>query len=448
MPARFTPRDPVTETLTPSKWVHAFPLALVLSACAALGLAGCTRVRKAVVSEDVYVITKQAYLRDRIAAVSNRTGEVSNGEKLQVLGHQRRFLKVRTPNGAEGWIEEKLTADQGVADQFETLNQGHLHDRVVATAVTRDEVYLHLTPGRETVHFFRLPENEPLSLLERASVPKSAATGATAVVAGLPSAAKLPVRDSGTTRSAVPVSGAADSGATGSPDAAASAAEASIAAGTSTAPAGPPPPVMEDWWLVRDKEGQTGWIYARMIDVSEPDTLARYAEGQRIVGAYVLAFIDDPESNIVKDGQPVTRIPEYVTVLSPFKAGLPYDFDQVRVFIWNVKKHRYETAYREHNIAGYLPVGIGMKTDPYNKDPHFTEALPTFTVRVLPADATMPVPDPVTGLVHPKGTIDDSIRLVGNVCRRIAPPNAPPLALLHPNPEIPKADRGKGRHRR
>ncbi len=46
------------------------------------------------------------------------------------------------------------------------------------------------------------------------------------------------------------------------------------------------------------------------------------------------------------------------------------------------------------------------------------------------------------------GTIDDSIRLVGNVCRRIAPPNAPPLALLHPNPEPQKADKGKGRQRR
>ncbi len=444
MPACFTPSRPASAKPKPRNWhICAFVRASGPLLCAALALGGCTRVRKAVVSEDVYVIAKQAYLRDRIAAVSNRTGEVSNGQKLQVLGHQRRFLKVRTPSGQEGWIEEKLTADQGVADQFETLAHAHVQDRVVATAVTRDEVYLHLTPGRETVHFFRLPENDSLSLLERASVPKSAAPGngtGAAASAGLPSAAKLPVRDSGTAHSLLPESGAGAG--QGTPIASAE------ASSTSAAAAGPPQPVMEDWWLVRDKEGQTGWIYARMIDVSEPDTLARYAEGQRIVGAYILTYVDDPESNIVKDGQPVTRIPEYVTVLSPFKAGLPYDFDQLRVFIWNAKKHRYETAYRERNIAGYLPVGIGMKSDPYNKDPHFAGALPTFTVRVLPANAVLPAPDPATGLVHPKGTIDDSIRLVGNVCRRIAPPNAPPLALLHPNPEPQKADKGKGRQRR
>lgn len=396
--------------------------ASILSLGMPLLLGGCRRLDKVVASPDVYVTAKQAFLRDRVAAVSNRTGEVSNGDKLTVLGHQRRFLHVRAPSGAEGWIEEKLTADQGIADQFETLREQHARDGVVASAVTRDEVYLHLSPGRDTTHFYRLPENEPLKLMERATVAKPVAAGSTAVL-GKPSAAKLPVRESG----AAHVHAAAE--------------EAEQAAAV-----GPPPPVMEDWWLARDSKGNTGWVYAKMIDVSEPDALARYAEGQRIVGAYVLAYVDDPGSNIVSNGQPVTHIPEYVTVLSPFKAGLPYDFDQVRVFIWNVKKHRYETAFREHNIAGYLPVKIAMQTDPYNKDAHFAAALPTFVTRVLPADVPIPVPDPTTGLFKPARTIEDKIRLEGNICRRIAPPNSPPLALAHPNPE-PEKDAKGHRHR-
>ena len=396
---------------------------------ASLALSGCHDIHKVVASEDVYVTAKQAFLRDRVAAVSNRTGEVSNGQKLTVLGRQRRFLHVRAPGGAEGWIEEKLTADQGIADEFDALRQQHLHDGVVANAVTRDEVYLHLTPGRETMHFFRLGENESLSLLERASVAKPLPPGMTSAAARTPSAAKLPVRVTGT--------------ATGhdADERTAKGLAASTEPGAVAAAAGPVGPVMEDWWLVRDSRGETGWIYGRMIDVTVPDTLARYAEGQRIVGAYVLTHVDDPESNIVNNGQPVTSIPEYVTVLSPFKAGLPYDFDQVRVFIWNVKKHRYETAYREHNIAGYLPVGIGMKNDPYNKDAHFAMPLPTFVTKVLPADAPLPVPDPVTGLVKPARTYNDEIRLLGNICRRIAPPNAGPPNLLHPNPEPVKGEK-------
>ena len=112
------------------------------------------------------------------------------------------------------------------------------------------------------------------------------------------------------------------------------------------------------WWLARNTKGQTGWIYSHMIDVTAPDTLARYAEGQRIVGAYVLAHVQDPDSGILDHGQTVTDIAEYVTVLSPYEAGLPYDFNQVRVFVWNLRKHRYETAFRENNIAGYLPVEL------------------------------------------------------------------------------------------
>lgn len=385
-------------------------------------LGGCGRLEKAVVPQQVFVTAKQAYLRDRVAAVSNRTGEVQNGDKLTVLGHQRRFLQVRAPNGAVGWIEEKLTADQGVADQFDALKEQHAKDPVIVQAVTRDEVYLHLAPGRDTMHFFRLAENEPLSLLERASVAKGLPPGQTAASLAKPSAAKLPVRASGS----------------------AGKAEAAEEAGAAAA-AGPVGPVMEDWWLVRTKAGITGWIYGRMIDVTVPDTLARYAEGQRIVGAYVLTNVEDAQSNIVNNGQPVTSIPEYVTVLSPFKAGLPYDFNQVRVFIWNVKKHRYETAFREHNIAGFLPVQVGLKKDPYNKDPHFDGALPSFTVKVLPADASMPVPDPATGLVKPAKVVNDTLRLEGNIMKRIWPPNAPPPQFAHPDPEPERGAKGKRR---
>ncbi len=393
------------------------------TALGCVGLGGCGRIEKTVLPHKVYVTAKQAYLRDRVAAVSNRTGEVQNGDELTVLGHQRRFLQVKAPNGAVGWIEEKLTADQGVADQFDTLKSEHAKDPVIAQAVTRDEVYLHLQPGRDTMHFFRLPENEPLSLIVRASVPKAAPAGSSAATAGKPTAAKLPVRASGS----------------------AARTEAAAAEQAVDAPTGPPAPVMEDWWLVRTKGGETGWIYGRMIDVTEPNALERYAEGQHIVGAYVLANVDDPESKMVNNGQPVTSIPEYVTVTSPFKAGLPYDFNQIRVFIWNVKKHRYETAFRERNIAGYLPVTIGLKKNPYNKDAHFADALPSFTVRLLPADAPVPVPNPQTGLIQPKKTVDDTLRLEGNLCRRIWPLNQPPPQFAHPDPEEEKLGKGKRR---
>jgi SH3-like domain-containing protein len=349
-----------------------------------LGLSGCSQFRPKPKEDYVYVTAKQATLRDRVAAVSNRTGTVENGEKLVVLEHSRRFVKVQTPKGEIGWIEEKLTAGQQVADAFEALGKQHEDDPVVGTAVARDEVYLHITPGRETERFYRLAENDTLSLLRRASIAKPVTPGIAPVV---------------------------------------------------TSGDAPPPPAFDDWWLVRDAKGRTGWIYSHMIDVTAPDTLARYAEGQRIVGAYVLGYADDADSGMLNNGAAVTRIPEYVTVLGPYKAGLPYDFDQIRVFTWNTKKHRYETAMREKDVAGYLPVTIDERADPTSKAANAAEKLPSFTYRVLAGDQPIPTPDPVNGEIRPGRLIEKTYRLEGNLCRRLVAPGVVTPAEAHPDPE-------------
>jgi hypothetical protein len=199
---------------------------------------------------------------------------------------------------------------------------------------------------------------------------------------------------------------------------------------------------MEDWWLGRDAQGRTGWLLSRMLDVDAPDSLTRYSEGQRFVGAYVLGTVHDDGAD-----QENKDIPEYVTVLAPYVAGLPYDFDQVRVFTWNVKMHRYETAFREKNIEGYLPVTLSLSKDPYGRSPVAQTALPTFTYRVLAADAPPVVPDPGTGLVRPGRTIEKTYRLEGNLVRRIAAPGAKDEPEAHPVKEE-KKDKGAKKKKR
>lgn len=358
----------------------------------------------------MYVTAKQTYLRDRVAAVSNRTGTVNNGDKLLVLEKGRRFLRVRTPNGEQGWIDEKAVATQEIFDQFEALKQEHKDDPSVANAVVRDDVYLHSSPGRDTERLFRLAEGEKLKLLRRATLPKP-----------LPPGQRAP-------KPAISAVDASKPGAKG-------AAQDDVAE--------PAPPIMEDWWLVRDSKGDTGWLYSRMMDVEAPDAIARYSEGQRIVGAYVLTTVNDPEAQ-----QDEKNIPIYVTVLSPYKAGLPYDFDQVRVFTWNIKKHRYETGFRERNIEGYLPVEIKTAADPYSKAPAGMAAVPTFGYRVLSAEAPVVVPDPVTGAVVPGKTNRKTYRLEGNLIRRVIEPGTTAPQDAHPEPVKDKKKKPEPKKRR
>ncbi len=301
------------------------PTSLPRSAAIALCLAGaillsaCNRGRGRVL-EIAYVSGIQVNLRDHVAAVYEKTGVVKNGERVEVLDHDRRFSKVRTATGTTGWMEQRYLVGQDVFDQIQKLTADNLNDPVQAQGVTRNDTNLHVEPGRDTEHLYQISSGEKLSLLKRGTAEKPGA------VAPPSRSAPAPGNQQGKKE---------------------------------------PAPVIEDWWLVRDSNNRVGWVLARMVDVDVPLDVAQYAEGQRIVACFVL--------NQVKDGD--KKVAQYLTALTEPKDGLPFDFNQIRVFTWNVRRHRYETAYRER-MEGVLPVTLTQES--FDKE----GMLPVFIVRV------------------------------------------------------------------
>jgi len=372
---------------------------------------GCSRLHPQH-HEMVYVAVRQMYLHDRVAAVSNRVAEVTNGQGLEVLEHGRRFLKVKTQKNEIGWIEEHAVIDSSSYNDFAQLTQQHKGDPVVATAVVRDDVFLHLSPGRNTQRFILLPANAKVQLLVRASVAKAAA-GARPV--------KKPIVPPATaTHSAAPQSNALP--------APTKIAEPVGKPTTGAEPVPPDAPVMEDWWLVRDAQGHMGWLLGGRMDVDVPDAVAQYAEGQRIVGAYVLTTIHDAESSAANHD-----VPEYVMLLEPPKNGLPYDFDQVRVFTWSTKRHRYETAFRLHPIQGFLPVTI-------SKVPVKNGTAPAFSF--LLGNGQDVAVDPDTGITRPASPRTLNYQMIDTVVKRIGPDMAP-IPAMHSADEKKDAKAGK-----
>jgi hypothetical protein len=361
-------------------------------------MSGCNRLRPKPPAEYVYVIAKETFLRDRVAAVSNRVANVTNGQRLQVVDKGRRFLKVRTDKGEIGWIEEHGVIGQDTYQQFADLTKQHANDPVIATAVLRDDLYLHVKPGRQTDRFYLLPEGDKLQMLVRASVPK--ATPPQAAPAPKPVVKKDAVK---------------------AVDGTAKTADKAPATPPTSPPPPPEQPPLEDWWLIRDSQGRVGWMLSRRLDVDVPDTIAGYAEGQRIVGAYQLTTVNDPQSKF-----PNGVAPEYVTVMSPYKDGLPYDFDQVRIFTWNSRKHRYETAYRQRNLQGYLPVNIGTQT--FDK----IGTVPVFCLKTATDDSISI--DPATGSARPANLTTLTYRLEGVIVRKVEPPSAAPPPPPQPQP--------------
>lgn len=389
-------------------------LAIVFAGAMLSVVPGCHRHE---LSETVWVSARQASLRDRVAAVSNRVAQVENGEQLKVLEHGRRFLKVITPKNETGWIEERAVVDVKTHEAFERLVKDHAQDPVVAVATLRDDVYLHLSPGRKAERFFLLAGNAKVQLLARTSVVKGA-PGAQAAHKAAPVAAV-------NAQTPAPAAGAKSSAATPGKEA------NKQTAGPESMIAEPPP--MEDWWLVRDGQGHAGWLMASRVDVDVPDEIGAYAEGQRIVGAYVLAKVTDPESTT-----PDHQVPEYVTALSTPKSGLAYDFDQVRVFTWSVKHHRYETAFRLHPIEGYLPMKAG--TEAVNGG---NAAIFSFLI----ADGTDKTTDPRTGTIRPARTRTVRFELDDTRVKRIGP-DMTPIPVTHTSEDKPKKGKAQKKGRK
>ena len=74
-------------------------------------------------AEYAYVSVQQAFLRDRVAAVYNKVATVTSGQKLRVLdrSQNKRFVKVRTDAGVEGWVEQRYLVDQKIYDALRHL---------------------------------------------------------------------------------------------------------------------------------------------------------------------------------------------------------------------------------------------------------------------------------------------------------------------------------------
>ncbi|HTV06110.1 MAG TPA: SH3 domain-containing protein [Acidobacteriaceae bacterium] len=356
----------------------ALSLLATLPALSCLVIVGCGRFSPGPAKQYVYVSVKEMFPHDRLAAVSERVEKVVNGERLLVVDQDRHFYKVRMPDGKVGWVDDREVIDQKTYDQFMALRNGNAHDPVVATAVLNYETNVHLAPGRDEVHFYMLPYNTKLELLRRASVPKPLPPQAVPVP--LPVVRKTPP-----------------------------APKKKIKRDPNAPPYVPSGPPMEDWWLVRGPKGQTGWVLSRMMDVVIPQELAGLAGDQRYVAAYQIRTVNDPGSRF-----PNGQAPEFVAVTNAWKDGLPYDFDQLHVFTWDVRRHRYELAFRDRGIEGYLPVTIGSGV--FNGK---TE--PTFSFKEATDNQDMVI-DPVTGAAHSAHTIMVTYRLEGVLVRRIGPP--------------------------
>jgi SH3-like domain-containing protein len=325
--------------------------ALLLLICGALAMASCHSSKQSAGTASelpaigiAYVGPVSMNLRQDLAAKSPGVTEVKHGDRLDIIEVRRRLVRVRTVNGIEGWVDANLLLSAQQMDDLRKLADDARKLPSQGAATVFEALNMHSEPNRSSPSFHQIPEGGSVDVLTHRATPRVAARPKAAALAKAVAVPKVSKKESKKAAAMLlpppaPPAPPADwekmsrPRASDLPD--------------YQAPDAPPPPPLDDWDLVRTKDGTTGWVLARNLYMSVPDDVAQYAEGNRIT-AYL--SIGD-----VQDGEQVKHNWLWTTANTSLKTA---EFDSFRVFVWSKSRHRYETAFIERNVTGFFPVEL------------------------------------------------------------------------------------------
>lgn len=303
---------------------------------------------------EAYVAPASLNVRSQLSQKSNSVVMLKHGDAVAIVEVMRRMVKVRTAAGFEGWVDsrELLSREQMQQLQHERREQARLPGEGAATAF--EVLNVHIAPSRAAAAFTQIPEGGAVTVLGRQIAPKNPpAVRSSLLFAEKPPPAPRRSRKEAAARQSFRLPPKPKPPKPPPADWQELSTER-IDGEQPSAAAAPPMPekksrpvVMEDWTLVRTSKGETGWVLSRNLLMSIPDEVAQYAEGKRITSFFDLGQVNDAQKGL-----------KHHWLWTTLSGTLPYDFDSWRVFLWNARRHRYETSYRQRDLEGYFPVHV------------------------------------------------------------------------------------------
>jgi Bacterial SH3 domain len=275
-----------------------------------------------------YVSERSVTLFSSIAQVREQLGVLYYGERVEVLAHRNDNAKVRTAAGVEGWVDGRYLMDPALWQRSEKLIEQVKGMTVQAHGRTKTTTNLRIAPGRTEPRLYQFGRGTEVEIFSRAVADWVQVTDEKEASEGEPNKkedwylvrgiATRPPGEGMIRNSAVM---------------------------TTTQPGDQSVPI-------------AGWVVARFISLDLPDPVQ---EGTSSANVRPVAWF---ELNRVTDGN--GEHPQYLVAGTRSPEGQPCDFTTLRVYTWNPKKSRYETAYIENDLCGALPVQIskGDKGEP------------------------------------------------------------------------------------
>lgn len=294
-------------------------------------------------------------LRADVSASTQSLATLKHGEKVEVLATRRRFVKVRNMGGTEGWVDGRRLLS--TAQMQEVVRAAKEASALPAQgkASVGEALNMHLEPNRDAPSPFQIPANGSVDVVAHRVMPR---TPYAVVSFAPPPAKKAPSKKSKKAAKKDESKYSRENPPPPPPMPPGPKTPGNWLALSRRAASESAPLKYDDWTLVRTPEGKAGWVLTRMLIMSIPDEVAQYADGKRIMAYFAVGS--------VKDRDKTKNHWLWATMAHPLS---PYDFDWIRMFVYNPRRHRYETSYIERELRGYYPILMqevvnseGMKT--------------------------------------------------------------------------------------
>jgi hypothetical protein len=305
------------------KLLVAVPLLVVVGL-----LAWVLRPKRESLSEE-YVSERSVTLWSSVAQVREPVDTLHYGERVDIIARRNDSVKVRTVSGEVGWIDGRQLLEPAMWQRSIKLLTESLAVPVQARGRTKVQTNLRVEPGRTAARLYQFGRGVPVEIIGRAVADWVQVTDEkepSSEPQGTKKEDWFLIRGVATRPPGESASPAAETN-------------------TTTQPGDQSVPI-------------AGWVVARFVELDLPDAVR---DGIASANVRPVAWFE-----LNRVASPSGDKPQYLVAATRGPEGQPCDFTTMRVYTWNEKKTRYETAFIENNLCGQVPVRLakGPKGEP------------------------------------------------------------------------------------
>jgi len=276
---------------------------------------------------DAYVSERSVTLWRSVAQVRDPMDTLHYGDRVDVMARHNDNIKVRTVAGEIGWVDSRSLLEAALWERSVKLLETVRGMPVQARGRTKVQTNLRVEPGRREPRLYQFARGVPVEIVSRdvadwvqvsderdaSSEPQETKKEDWFLIRGL---ATRPREES--------VRGAET---------------------TTTQPGDQTTPI-------------AGWVVARFVELDLPEAVR---EGVNSANVRPVAWF---ELNRVADSSGEKS--QYLVAGARGAEGQPCDFTTLRVYTWNARRTRYETAFIENNLCAQIPIRLakGPKGEP------------------------------------------------------------------------------------